>query len=203
LRRKCRPLACRPATAPGAPVPTGKHEVPVRCRRLLVRSPPVSEQAPLVRPHLEETEVLSVLRGRRQPGLAPGDRDGLIAVAVEDLADRSPRRHRCASPSVSRVGCATKRRDRTLELCEPTSCVLEREHSVLAMGRGADKPPVPLEEGNRPSTLASGRELGREALVQCGCGTHHLGLGRGGRVRVLLRCRSGLRDEKARAQANE
>jgi hypothetical protein len=41
-------LACRPATAPRAPIPTGEHEVPVRCGRLLVGGRPVAEQAPLV-----------------------------------------------------------------------------------------------------------------------------------------------------------
>jgi hypothetical protein len=63
---------------------------------------------------------------------------------------------------------------------------------------------VPLEERDRPSISASGRELLREAFVQCGCGTLPPRLGRsGGRLRVLLRCRSGLGDENARAQANE
>jgi hypothetical protein len=63
---------------------------------------------------------------------------------------------------------------------------------------------MPLEEGDRPSILARGRELLRQAFVQCGCGTLLLRLGRsGGRLRILLRCRSGLGDENARAQANE
>jgi hypothetical protein len=197
-------LACRPATAPRAPIPTGEHEVPVRCGRLLVGCRPVAEQAPLVRAHLEETAVLSVLRGRRQPGLAPGDCDGLIAVAVEDLADRSPWRQRCVSPSVPRLDCAPELRDRPLELRETTLRVPVRARSVLAMRRGAQKLPVPLEERDRPSISASGRELLREAFVQCGCGTLPPRLGRsGGRLRVLLRCRSGLGDENARAQANE
>ncbi|HSF61323.1 MAG TPA: hypothetical protein VLA69_06480 [Gaiellaceae bacterium] len=61
---------------------------------------------------------------------------------------------------------------------------------------------MPLEEGDRPAILARGRELLREALVQCECGALLLRLGRG-RLPILPRFRSGLRDENARAQADE
>ncbi len=56
--------------------------------RLLVRSRPVTEDPTLARAHLEEPEVLAVLRCRAIPGLAAGHTQSLTAVAAEDLADR-------------------------------------------------------------------------------------------------------------------
>ena len=81
-----------PATAPRAPVATGADEVPMRRDGLRVRGIAVTEQLPLVRAHLEEPEVLPVLCRRGEVGLAPGDRDRLLAVVAEDRTDRCFRR---------------------------------------------------------------------------------------------------------------
>ena len=71
------------------------------------------------------------------------------------------------------------------------------------MRLGVEEPSVPLEEGDRPAILARGRELLREALVQCECGALLLRIGGRGRLSILPRFRSGLRDQNARAQADE
>ena len=80
LRQKSRWLRRCPAAAPRAPVAAGADEVAVSSDRLLPGRAAVAEKLTLVRAHLEQAEVLTVLRARRQPGLAPCHRDGLAAV---------------------------------------------------------------------------------------------------------------------------
>ena len=89
-RRNVREAAVSPGLAgPGAPVAARRDEVPWAARRLLGRRVAVPEEAPLVRAHLEEAEVLAVLGVRAEAGLAARDRERLLAVAAEDAADHA------------------------------------------------------------------------------------------------------------------
>src|SRR6188474_2374022 len=69
--RQSSPSARSPAAAPWAPVATGSHEVAMSRHRLLARRRAVPEQLTFVRAHLEEAEILAVLRGRPQARFAP------------------------------------------------------------------------------------------------------------------------------------
>ena len=73
----------------------------------------VPEQATFARAHLEETEVLAVLRLRRVTGLAPRDLERLAAVApAEDAADRDLRRSLGESSQLAPLDRQAKRCDR-------------------------------------------------------------------------------------------
>lgn len=73
---------------PGAPVTARADKVPVRGLCLLDRALAVTEEAALARAHLEQPEVLAVLRRRLDTGLAARDLERLSAVGAERVADR-------------------------------------------------------------------------------------------------------------------
>jgi hypothetical protein len=88
LRRKRAGRSIPRLARPRAPVAARADEVPVGSARLRKRALTVPEQLPRARPHLEEAEVLAVLCGGLEAGLAASDSQCLAAVVPEDVTDR-------------------------------------------------------------------------------------------------------------------
>ncbi len=167
-----------------------------------VRRLAVTEQAPLVRAHLEEAEVLAVLSPRGEMRLAPGDGDRLLAVVAEHRADRSLRLQRRELPCVACVHLRAQRFDCPRQLVHTSFCIGERRRGLGAAFGRAQERAVRLEEADRSAIPAKRLELALELLVEgerllCRLRLPH------GRRRGLHRCRSGLRHENERKQANE
>jgi hypothetical protein len=188
--------------APRAPIPAGGHEVLVRGDCLLLRRRTMSEELASERPHLEEAEVLPVLGVRLQPRFAPGDVEGLPAAPLEDPADRNLRRSRLQPPHLPRV-------DRLAQDCDPsrgsrTSSfrVRKRRPRENAVLLGVEKSAMGLEEPHGGSCLSLDDDLLLEPYFQRGLVTVRRHASCVGRM-VQRRCRSGLGDDKQRAQASE
>jgi hypothetical protein len=167
LRRNTRtPSGSRPATAPRAPVSSRENEVPVRGARLLVGGRSVTEEAPFVRPHLEEAEVLAVPCGRLEARLAPRDVERLVAVPAEHRADRLPRRQRGHS-----LGFAPGERLAELGRCACRADELplgaaESQSRLGAMASRAEERGALLVEADRAAVTADRVQLGREAGLE-------------------------------------
>jgi len=195
-----------PAAAPRTPVPSGADEVAMGGDGLRVRAWTVAEQAPLVRAHLEEAEVLAVLRCRLEVRLAPRDGDRSLAVVLEHLADCRSRRERGDPARVASTNLHAKCRDGSRQRRNaPLGVRQSRLRRLLVLRRAQERAVRPeephgaliaVERSQRPLQLLlesearfrRGNRLRRRARLA----------GRG-----LRRCRSGLRHENERKQANE
>jgi hypothetical protein len=196
-------LPGRGLAAPRAPVAAAVHEVPVRGDRLGERRRSVAEESACRVAHLEEAEVLPVLRRRVQTRLAPGHGDGLSAVPLEDRADRGLRRCLPQDPHVPCVQRLAQPPDLSCRASEPSlgahKC-LPCDNAVLlrpqepAMGlKEVDDAALSASEAELPVQLRSQREVlrmvprGAEGLVR---GLH-------------FRCRRALCGQEQHAQAND
>jgi hypothetical protein len=164
----------------------------MRCFRLLVRGSAVTEAAPFGRSHLEETEVLTILRVHVQVRLAPRDADRLAAVVAEDMADRLTRRrllqclqaacHLFAANPYAKSGSMTRvpRQARAMEaklascrradlrVTQQPGVALEEPDHLLVL---AHRPHVTLERLRRRLRLC-GSAAGDDHQ---GANTHHQG----------------------------
>jgi len=193
--------------APRAPVPAGCHEVPVRGDRLSVRRPPVAEQPPLARSHLEEAEVLAVLRSRRVAGLTPRDSERLTAVAAtEDAADCDLRRCVGKSSRLAALERAAQHGDRLAYVRETPFRARERAPRDLTMLDGAEERAMVLEETDDGAVPPRSRELVLEPRLQGNGRLRRTLRSRriGRRLRALpFRYRRDLCGQNEHAQANE
>jgi hypothetical protein len=138
----------------------------MRRERLRMSRLPVTEEPPFVRSHLEDPEVLAVAGGRRQAGLAPGDRDRLLRIPAEYRPDGSSRR---GSGEPAGLPALLPLRDESAEvgrlLPHPRKAPM-RAGERLSRARGvvarAQEGAAVLEEADRPAKAASGGQLSFE-----------------------------------------
>ena len=175
----------------------------MRGERLLVRGLPVPEELPLVRPHLEEPEVLPVARGRRESRLAPGDGERLRRVAAEDDPDRDPRRGGREAASVPPRDDASVVRRLLRYPREPSNRARERSPCLGPALARAQQGATALEEADRAAEPARRCELAREDGLRRGRALLRRLRRPGLRCLGSARCRSGLCHENERTQANE
>src|SRR5262249_23506543 len=121
-----------------APVASRREEVLVSGDSLVVGGRAVSVDVPRVGPHLEEAEVLAVVRARLEPGLAPRDLYRLVAVAIERVADRRLRRQLLERPVLTCLDHLTEPDDSLLGLGETNGGVSDRDVGEVSV--------VPREE---------------------------------------------------------
>ena len=171
--------------------------------RLRVRGEPVPEEPPRERTHLEETEVLPVLRGWPQARLTPGDVDRLPAVVAEHTANRVPGRRGVGASLHSRTLERANLPDLPCGRREPRLGARKRLPCDNSVPSRMQKRPVRLEETDRASCLTGDGQLSLEATRQRGVMPDLRRSYSCSRSLVQLRCRSGLCDHNERAQANE
>jgi hypothetical protein len=178
-------------------------EVRVRCDRLLTGGLSVPEKTTFLRAHLEEAEILAVLRVGLEARLAPRHSKRLLAVLPEHLADGPARRSRCSSSRLALVEESPYRRDRPGHPGQTPLRALEGGLRAGLVFRRAQERAVVREEPNRAPVSVGSLELAREPGFQ---GSHYSFLLRLA-IRVdrlpRLRRRSGLYHENEREQANE
>jgi hypothetical protein len=154
-------------------------------------------------PHLEEPEVLAILRRRMEPRLAPGDVDRLPAVPLEDGADRDLRGRR---PQLAHVLCMERVPqlsdlvNRSRELPFGLHKRLPRDSTALL---GSQQPAMRPEEVDGGSLLAQEAHLAIELRRE----SERMGVVPGdgsSLVRALhFRCRRALCGQEQHAQAND
>jgi hypothetical protein len=169
---------------------------------LIVGRRTVAEEPALRGAHLEEAEILAVLRRGPQVRLAPSDRERLMAMSREDCADRLPRRERREPTRVPDMDLRLERSDRLRELVSSTLSVGQLRVRVVPMRAGAQERAMRSVEPDGSTALPQRRDLASELLIERERVSYRLRLTvvRGG---GLHRCRSGLRHESERKQANE
>lgn len=195
--------SARGLTAPGAPVAPRVDEVLVRSDGLSSGGWAVAEQVPRERPHLEEAEVLTVLGGRLQARLAPGDVDGVPAVAAEDVADRDAWGFVLVTMEHSHLERAAQRHNSALCADKPALRSHKRLPGDNATCLLAEDARMPLEEADDAACLALGSQFAMQKSLQ---GSMHTTM-TNERTMVLrvprCCCRSGLHDDQERAQAKQ
>jgi hypothetical protein len=179
---------------------------------LLVCRPAMTEQATLVRAHLEEAQVLPVPSDRREARLAPGNGDRLAAIPAEHVADRNSWGS-SSEPAGTAIGVAGANRTPVVRdlLRDPGQTAArapECGRCDRAVLTGAEKPAVLTEEAEGAAVLVHRLQLQLEPRLQREVARRllsGLSLYRASPLarELVVRCRRGLSRENERAQANE
>ena len=156
----------------GTPVAARRDEIPVGGGDLSGSRRAVPEQAPLVRAHLEEAEVLAVLGVGSQAGLAAGNGERLTGSSC-----RRPGRSRGAASLLDRgetPGLGAAREARCAP--QPPSAAPARSSTCEAATAGSPRP----RTAGRSATRRALRRIGAPAGPSSGC-SDDASVGRRGR----------------------
>jgi len=145
----------------------------------------VTEEPALRRPHLEEAEVLAVLRVRVEAGLAPGNSHSLVAPAPEHPADDLLRRLRARHREPPRVRASPQRRGPG---SLPRECAREVSPVERDLALGFEREP---RVGKEPAMLAEEPQHLPVALDRRRRGDDLRVVVRGGRTRRRRQRRRG------------
>jgi len=139
----------------------------VRCDRLLVCFLTVPEESTLARAHLEEPEILAILRSRRMMRLAPRDLQGLIAVASpENATDRDLGWRVGEPPRFATLQRAPERDDGSRDASKSPFGAPTRGDGDRSMLARAEKRAVILEKKDDAAMLPRRFQLLLEARLQ-------------------------------------